>query len=581
MPLSLRTDVRGGKDTVLSGRRAIRTILAAVLSALAFTSAATPAHAASAPADFTGLGDWAWPSEKTLAEQSASGLRSWRVGFVWDWVEHTPGRLAWGGYDDLVANAAKNRVSLLFAINGCAAWACGQTRTAPQTPEQHAAFQAFMTKAVQRYGAGGSFWAERPSLTPVSISWQVWNEVNVGQDWIKPTAADYQSFLSATSKTIKSVDPSATVVTSGLAEFPANSDGATMTTFLTALERDPAFRSSADVVALHGYAANPAGLVRILDRARSIMRAAGDERPIWITELGWASGGPAHPFVSDQGTQAQYLRDAYDTMVACRSRWNLQRAMWFSYSDIAPAALGEGDYWGMHTGLRQADGAAKPVMDAFAEYVGGRDIPGGRGERCQLEGGTTPPPPATDPGTEAAPTVTITRAPTLIGANTRAPRVDFVTSMGNAGNAECSTDNQNWTLCATPYRMANDREGTTTLWVRAVSPSGVRGPAASTTWTVDLTAPTTVFKKRPPKRSTSRAVKVRLGVAGSGARLGADSEGVSFQCQLNRGKWKACKSNGRVTAPRAGKQLLRIRAVDAAGNVDPRGAQARFVVTRR
>ncbi len=579
MPLSLRTDVRGGKDTVFTGRRAIRTILAAVLSALAFTSATTPAHAASAPADFTGLGDWAWPSDKTLAEQGASGLRSWRVGFVWDWVEHTPGRFAWGGYDNLVANAAKNRVNLLFAINGCAAWACGQTRTAPQTPEQHAAFQAFMTKAVQRYGAGGSFWAERPDLAPVSISWQVWNEVNVGQDWIKPTAADYQAFLSATSKTIKSVDPAATVVTSGLAEFPANNDGATLRTFLTALERDPAFRSSADVVALHGYAANPAGLVRILDQARSIMRAAGDERPIWITELGWASGGPAHPFATDQATQAQYLRDAYDTMVACRSRWNLQRAMWFSYSDIAPAALGEGDYWGMHTGLRQADGTAKPVMDAFAEYVGGREIPGGRGERCQLEGGTTPPPAS---GTEAAPTVTITRAPTLIGANTRAPRIDFVTSMGNAGNAECSTDNQTWTLCETPYRMTKDREGTTTLWVRAVSPTGVRGPAASTTWTVDLTPPQTIIRKAPPRRvAANSTVRATFGVAGARTLAQNDGPLITFQCKVNRERWKSCSSRYRARGRAIGNQTLRVRAVDAAGNVDPRGAKARFTVTRR
>lgn len=579
MPLSLRTDVRGGKDTVL-GRRAIRTILVAFLSALAFMTSTTTAHAASAPADFAGLGDWAWPSESTLDEQAASGLRSWRVGFVWDWVEHTPGRLAWGGYDALVANAAKHDVDLLFAINGCAAWACGQTRTAPQTPEQQAAFQAFMAKAVERYGAGGTFWAQRSELAPVSIAWQVWNEVNVGQDWPKPVAADYQSFLTATSQTIKRVDPSATVVTSGLAELPANGDGAPMKTFLAALERDPAFRSSADVVALHGYAANPAGLVRILDQARAIMRAAGDERPIWITELGWASAGPSHPFVSDANTQATYLRDAYDTMVACRSRWNLQRAMWFSYSDIAPAALGEADYWGMHTGLRQPDGAAKPALQAFSEYVGGREIPGGRAERCQLEGGTTPP---SSTGDGPAPTITITRAPTLIGANTRAPRVDFVTNMGNAGNAECSTDGQTWTLCETPFRIAKDREGSTTLSVRAVSPTGQRGAPASTTWTVDLTPPQTIFRKAPPRRvAANGTVRATFGIAGARtlAQSGPASV-VSFQCKVNRERWKACSARYRARGRAVGSQTLRVRAVDAAGNVDPRGAKARFTVTRR
>ncbi len=163
-----------------------------------------------------------------------------------------------------------------------------------------------------------------------------------------PTASALQALLSATSATIKSIDPSATVLTSGLAEFPANSDGQTMATFLTALERDPAFRSSADVVALHGYAANPAGLVRVLDQARSIMRAAGDDRPIWITELGWASAGPAHAFVSDRRPGAVPARRVrHDGRVplavepaACHCGFLFRHR---------PATLGEGDYWGMHT----------------------------------------------------------------------------------------------------------------------------------------------------------------------------------------------------------------------------------------
>ncbi len=178
--------------------------------------------------------------------------------------------------------------------------------------------------------------------------------------------------------------------------------------------------------------------------------------------------------------------------------------------------------------------------------------------------------------------MTIVQAPKYVGKTSKG-KIDFTTSMGNSGHAECSLNGGTWATCSTPYAIPkNLAEGTYTLQVRAIDDRGLASATpAVASWTVDLTAPKTVFEKRPPKRSKSRAVTVRLGIAGSGARLGAQGESISFQCQLNRGKWKTCQARQRVTAPRTGKQLLRIRAVDAAGNVDPRGAQARFTVTRR
>lgn len=582
MPHPLRTDVRGGSAAAQLGRRWVRTTVITILAAFAtiLSPIAGAAHAASAPADFAGLGDWNWPTTSEARQLGSDGVKTVRANVAWDWVEHTQGQRRWGGVDGLMKDAATNGYDLLLVLNGCVAWSCGETRVAPQTDQQRAQWLNYVADAARRYGAGGSYWAAHPELSRISVHWQIWNEVNVGADWPNPTAGGYAALLAAASQTIKGVDPSAKIVAAGLAEFPAVASGQTLAQFLTGLEQDPSFKSSADVVAVHGYASDAAGTARILDTARHIMRAAGDSRPLWITELGWASGGPAHRFVRDAAGQAAELRSAYDLLVGCRARWNLERAYWFSLSDVAPEALGEADYWGMHTGLYDAAGQPKPALDAFREYTGSKELPGGRGADCPLPGGN-----ASD-GTAAtvkAPTVTIVQAPKYVGKTTKG-KVDFTTSMGNSGHAECSLNDGAWTVCSTPYVIPSSlAEGNYTLQVRAVDDRGLASttPAAAS-WTVDLTAPKTVFEKRPPKRSRSRAVTVRLGVAGGGSRLGTQGEdAITFQCQLNRGKWKACKARQRVTTPRAGKQLLRIRAVDAAGNVDPRGAQARYTVTRR
>jgi hypothetical protein len=549
----------------------------AALAAL-LSSAVGSASAASAPAAFAGVGDWNWPTATESQQLRTDGVRTVRANLAWDWVEHDRGQRRWGGVDGLMRDAATGGYDLLLVLNGCVAWSCGTTRVAPQTPTQREQFLSFVRDAAARYAADGSFWAAHRELQPARVSWQIWNEVNVGADWPDPTAGGYAALLSATSQAIKSMDPTATVVSAGLAEFPAVASGQTLARFLTDLEQDPSFRSGADVVAVHGYAADAAGTARILDTARHIMLAAGDTRPIWVTELGWASGGPTHPFVRDPTGQAAELRGAYDLLVGCRARWNLERAYWFSLSDVPAAALGEADYWGMHTGLTDAAGQPKPALDAFREYLGDRELPGGRGASCALSGGDDP---AAARTAVQAPTVTIVRAPEFVGSAGGA-QVDFVTSMGNSGTAECALDGGPWTACATPFRIpASLSEGRHGVQIRAIDASGLTSAVAATAaWTVDITPPTTVFRKRPPARVRSRAVTVQLAVAAKGARRSSVAEPVTFQCKLNQGRWKRCEARQRVTTKRAGRQLLRIRAVDAAGNTDRRGAQASYTVLR-
>lgn len=87
----------------------------------------------------------------------------------------------------------------------------------------------------------------------------------------------------------------------------------------------------------------------------------------------------------------------------------------------------------------------------------------------------------------------------------------------------------------------------------------------------DTTPPQTRIRKHPPKRTSSRAATFAF----------AASESASFECSLDRHKrFKPCRSPKRLRL-KLGHHSFRVRAVDAAGNVDASPATWRWTVTKR
>lgn len=343
-----------------------RGVLAA---ALVLLLASAPAHARN-PRGFFGVQAWDTPSAADFDAMGRGRVDVFRFNLEWSRVEPLPGRRVWGHYDDLVAAAARNGIALLPVLYGTPGFAAPRSTNPPLAGPARVAFARFVADAVRRYGRGGSFWRLHPELPPMPIAtWQVWNEPNFAAYWYgHPSAAQYVSLLKLARGAILHVDRRARVMLAGL---PESRGGVPIVRYLTQLYRVRGARRLFDVVAINPYARDDAGMVGAVRRVRAVMNRFGDRRKgIWLTEIGWATGGPVSPFRTTLAGQARLLTHAYDTALRLHARYRLDAVVWFALRDRR-LLHGEHDWWAPHTGLFSAQGKMKPAWRAFTDLTGG------------------------------------------------------------------------------------------------------------------------------------------------------------------------------------------------------------------
>lgn len=297
----------------------------------------------------------------------AAGIGTVRQPFSWARIETAPGVLDFAVYDRVMDAAASAGLNVLPMVMDPPPWrstapASGAVR-AMYPPKDAGAMAALATALVRRYGPGGRFWAEHGELTPAPIrSWQVWNEPNIPAFWATgPDPAAYVAMLRAVGAAIRAADPRAEVVTGGL---PYAGAGMTVARFVDGMYAAGA-RGTFDTLAIHPYAASPAGVLEILRLARAQLDRLGDPaRPIWATEFGWATGGPPVTVTASEAAQAALLRDTIAAMQQARGVLRLRGFVVFRWKDVATND-GQADIWALHTGLLREDGTPKPAMAVF------------------------------------------------------------------------------------------------------------------------------------------------------------------------------------------------------------------------
>jgi hypothetical protein len=355
-------------------------VVAAAFLAGCGADAASPgeeAAPAAAPHDFVGLvsedvlageGDY---RRRTLDRQRRAGVSLLRQTFDWSLIEQQPGEYDFAFFDDYVhalAEAGMDVLPILFRpppFHSAAPADADGRATYP--PREEGAMARFAAAAVRRYGPGGTLWRDRPDVPERPIrSWQIWNEPNLPIYWgMRPRAGEYAALLDAVATAIRREDPDAEIVTAGL---PNSRLGTPFREYVGALYKAGA-ADSFDTLAIHPYARTADGLVQAVGDARGLLEDHDDgDKPIWVTEFGWASQGPESPFTLGHERQARQIARAVERLGREREPLQVRGFAYFSWKDAEPYDGGR-DFWGLHTGLLTIEGEPKPALEAFSRVA--------------------------------------------------------------------------------------------------------------------------------------------------------------------------------------------------------------------
>ncbi len=372
-------------------RRRLITATAIAAIAVAVGAVGAGGRAAPPPGFFFGIDPQTELTRADVRYMDAGGIGAIRVPVQWALVQPSAKRVYdWSGLDATLELASRTGMTVLPFLYGTPGWLAREQTTMPiDSARARTAWTAFVRAAVDRYGPGGEFWAEHaPAVAeegdvvaiprPMPIrTWQVWNEANFFYFAYPVSPHRYARLLKLTYGTIKSADPGAEVMLSGLFGDPneGGSRGMDAARFLAALYRMPGIERYFDAVALHPYAFHVEDLEELTEDMRAVI--VDDHDPsaeLYITEMGWGSQNDPHIVAFEQGIagQARELRGAYRYLIANRHRLNLKGAYWFSWKDV-PGVCDFCDSVGLFHG--GSGFRPKPAWRAFVSIAGGRARP--------------------------------------------------------------------------------------------------------------------------------------------------------------------------------------------------------------
>jgi hypothetical protein len=380
-----------------SRTHALLSAAAATVMALALLFAWAGSAQAKPPRDFFGVVPQAELSDHDFELMQRDGVGMVRQLFYWPGIEPERGSYNWSGLDAVMRRATAARIRVFPVLYGTPGWAqsakrnrkcgasCGPGKSARDD------FAAFAREAVERYGPGGAFWTDQPGpipgcelpvvcrrevpcecTNPLPITaWQLWSEPNSPKYFgPRPRVGQYAQMFRAAAAKIESVHRGAEVITGGM-WGPRGANGVIPTaTYLRKLYRVNGMRRAIDSVAVHPYSSRFSKVKAQVRSVRNQVKRSGDGGAgMWVTELGWASGGPKRSgLVKNRQEQARLLRKSYRLLADNRGRWNVRSVHWYSWRDTGNRGICD---WCPKSGLRTKNGGAKPAVRAFRRLAPG------------------------------------------------------------------------------------------------------------------------------------------------------------------------------------------------------------------
>jgi streptogramin lyase len=159
--------------------------------------------------------------------------------------------------------------------------------------------------------------------------------------------------------------------------------------------------------------------------------------------------------------------------------------------------------------------------------------------------------------------------------NDPSPSFAFL-STESGSTFQCRIDAGPFVPCSGPgptHTTSSLADGQHTFRVRAVDAAGnVDGSPASRSFTVDTDPPQTTITEGPSGNTKDRTPTFRF--------RSDEPSGGSFQCSLDGGSFSSCSSPKTYSTLSFGTHTFRVRARDAADNLDPTPASRTFTVRR-
>jgi hypothetical protein len=234
---------------------------------------------------------------------ATDGVQTVRMDAIWAWAEpkapvnglHT---YVWNpsgvqSMDQMISTLASHGLRMIAVIDTPPAWAKGSGTSLE--PAHYGDFEAFAAAFAARYGAGGTFWQQNPTVPYLPIEqFEVWDEANSAAFWTgSPNASTYMQVLVPLSAAVHAVDPSAEVL--------ASIGWQNLQGYVSQLY-SLGVKGSIQGIALHPYAPDAPSIVGLTEELRSTLVSSGDPNlPIYADEAGLpeTASGPGAAYAYD------------------------------------------------------------------------------------------------------------------------------------------------------------------------------------------------------------------------------------------------------------------------------------------
>ncbi|GMO64601.1 MAG: hypothetical protein Ta2A_12270 [Treponemataceae bacterium] len=315
------------------------------LSACATNNNQQPPVSLVIPSDIAGVahaGDPVSAAENALMDEL--GIVWVRNDFRWSRVEPQQGVWDFSRYDRMVEDNIASGRKMLSTLGFDTRWLHKNgNREDYISPEELPYFLDYVEKVVTRYKGKVD-------------AWEIWNEPNVSVRFWKGPAKDFYALSKATAKKIRECDPNAKIIAGSFFRVP--------TVFIKNMFASGAL-DDIDGIAFHPYAITPKGALALYDTFAALMRKQGYTGEIWVTEVGYPTGG-IYPSRVREKKFGAYI---HDTLTGLAQR-GARTIFWYQLTerytrDNTPHTLNSERFFG----LAYKDFEKKLGADEFAKTV--------------------------------------------------------------------------------------------------------------------------------------------------------------------------------------------------------------------